>query len=45
MMTNEDTKFLSESLQNILYNVRLTVSNVRFNKTVLVKHLMLNFFF
>ena len=35
--TNKDTsqsKFLSEILQNILYNVRLPVSNVRSNKTV-----------
>ena len=47
MTTNEDTsqsKFLSEILQNILYNVRLPVSNVRSNKTVQVKQLILKFF-
>ena len=40
MMTSED-----EILQNILDNVRLTVSNVCSNKTVQVKQLMLKIFF
>ena len=48
MTTNEDTsqsKFLSEILQNILYNVRLPISIFRSKKTAYVKQLMLKFFF
>ena len=37
MTTNEDTsqsKFLSEIFKDILYNVRLLISNIRSNKIV-----------